>query len=150
MYSRAQQANLNIEHAREMRARGLSYRDIRRQLAISPSQISHIKRALKREKGAKTRLRNNSPDATSRDIPIRQTVLPPGLRDRLVAYGFRTLGDIADRLAEPDFAGLHVIGGLGPYKVRLITDLMDHYELLPGSDDLQDTIEHLFPELSDR
>jgi len=147
MPSKAEQASFNIEHARDLRTAGLSYREIRRELAISPAQLSHIRRALKREKGARTRLINKTPDATSRDIPVRQTILSAGLRDRLVASGFRTLGDIADKLADPEFAGLGTISGIGPHRSRMVRALLDYHELLPGSDDLQASVEKLFPEL---
>lgn len=147
MLSKAEQATINLEHARALRAKGLSYRDIRRQLELTPAQLGHIRRALKREKAARTRMLNKEPLSTDRDIPIRQTVLPIGLRDCLFAAGFRTLGDVSDKLAEPDDPGLLAIPGIGPHKGRLVMALLEHYDLLPGSDDLQTMVEQMFPEL---
>jgi hypothetical protein len=149
MLSKAEQANLNLSSARELRSQGCSYRDIRRQLAITPSQISHIKRALKREKAARTRLMNRAPNATYREIPVRQTALPAGLRDRLATAGLSTLGEIADRLDDLGFAGLQGITGIGPHKARHVIALLDHYELRAGSDQLQAAVEQLFPEFGD-
>lgn len=147
MLSKADQATLNLDHARDLRATGLSYRDIRRQLAISPAQLSHIRRALKREKSARTRMLNQSPLATDRDIPIRQTALPIGLRTYLVAAGFRTLGDLSDQLVDEQFSGLLKIPGIGPHKARLVLALLERHDLASTSGDLQTTVERLFPDL---
>lgn len=146
MLSQSEQAQLNIEEARSMRASGASYREIRRQLAITSAQLGHIRRTLKREKGARTRLLKSSPHATDRDLPVAQSALPRGLRQSLDQSGYRTLGDLADRLADPDFRGLETIPGIGPHRARLVKALLDHFGLLPGSEDLQAEIAHLFPE----
>ena len=61
MLSQSEQAQLNIEQARTLRASGASYREIRHQLAITSAQLGHIRRTLKREKGARTRLHKISP-----------------------------------------------------------------------------------------
>lgn len=149
MLSQAEQAILNLEQARELRASGSSYRDIGRKLALTSGQLGHIRRTLKREKAGRTRLRTTKPDATDRDLPVSQSVLPSGLRKRLTASGYRTLGDLADRLADPDFPGLETLPGIGPHKARLVKGVLDHFGLLPGPSDLQSAIEHLFPELQD-
>ncbi|WP_336968439.1 hypothetical protein [Sphingobium aromaticiconvertens] len=141
---------MNLEQARELRASGRSYRDIGRTLALTSGQLGHIRRTLKREKGARTRLRRAKPDSTDRDLPVSQSILPTGLRKRLTASGYRTLGDLADRLADPDFPGLETLPGIGPHKARLVKGVLDHFGLLPGPDDLQFAVEHLFPEFQDR
>ncbi len=145
----ASSAVLNLEQARDLRALGHSYRDIRRKLGLTTSQLSHIRRALKRAKAAHTRLCRLKPDATERDLPIGQSVLPRGLRQHLTASGYRTLGDLADRLGDPEFAGLETLPGIGPHRARLVKGLLDHFGLLPGPDDLQAAVESLFPELQD-
>jgi len=149
MLSQPEQAILNLEHARSLRAGGLSYRDIRRQLGLSSSQLGHIRRALKREKAAGTRLRSTNRQATDRDLPVSQSVLPPGLRQILTAAGYRTLGDLADRLADPDLPGLEAMPGIGPHRARLVKGVLDHFGLLPGPSDLQAEIERIFPEFRD-
>jgi len=149
MLSRAEQATLNLEQARELRAAGRSYRDIGRQLGVTSNQLSHIRRTLKREKASRTRLRSTSPQATDRDLPISRSILPSGLRQRLTSSGYKTLGDLADRLADPDFPGLETMPGIGPHRARLVRRLLDHFGLLPGPSDLQAEIEKLFPELGD-
>jgi len=149
MTSPAEQASLNLEQAREMRAAGRSYREIGRRLGITSNQLSHIRRTLKREKAGRTRLRSTHPQATDRDLPVSRSVLPAGLRQRLSGSGYKTLGDLADRLADPDFPGLETVPGIGPHRARLVTRLLDHYGLLPGPSDLQAAIEDLFPELRD-
>jgi DNA-binding CsgD family transcriptional regulator len=147
--SLAEQASLNLEQAREMRAAGRSYREIGRQLGITSNQLSHIRRTLKREKAGRTRLRSIQPQATDRDLPISRSVLPAGLRQRLTASGYRTLGDLADRLADPDFPGLETMPGIGPHRARLVKRVLDHFRLLAGRDDLREEIERLFPEFGD-
>ena len=149
MLSQPEQAVQNLEEARGLRAAGTSYREIRRRLGLTAGQLGHIRRALKREKGARTRLRKAMPDATDRDLPVSQSVLPPGLRQRLTASGYRTLGDLADRLADPDFPGLETMPGIGPHRARLLKGLLDHFGLLPGPSDLQAAVERLFPEFRD-
>jgi len=145
--SQAEQASLNVEQARELRASGTSYREIGRRLGLTSHQLSHIRRTLKREKASRTRLRTASPQATDRDLPVSRSVLPAGLRQRLVASGYKTFGDLADRLADPDFPGLETVPGIGPHRARLVKRMLDHYGLLPGPNDLQAEIEKLFPEL---
>jgi len=149
MLSQPEQANLNLEQARELRAGGAAYREIGRRLALTSSQLSHIRRKLKREKAARTRLRSADPRATDRDLPVGQSVLPAGLRKRLVASGYRTLGDLADRLADPDVPGLETLPGIGPHRARLVKALLDHFGLLPGPSDLQAAVERLFPEFGE-
>ena len=149
MLSQPEQALQNLEEARGLRAAGTPYRQIGRQLGLSSGQLGHIRRALKREKGARTRLRNAAPEATDRDLPVSQSVLPSGLRQKLTASGYRTLGDLADRLADPDFPGLETMPGIGPHRARLVKGVLDHFGLLPGPSDLQAAIERLFPEFRD-
>lgn len=149
MLSQPEQALLNLEQARALRASGTSYRDIRRRLDLTPAQLSHIRRALKREKASRTRLRSTNASATDRDLPVAQSVLPPGLRRMLSASGYRTLGDLADRLADPELPGLETMPGIGPHRARLVKGLLDHFALLPGRSDLQAEIERLFPEFGD-
>lgn len=148
MLTRSEQAALNLEEARSLRASGASYRQIRRQLGLSAGQIGLIRRALSREKGAATRLRSTESSATDRDLPVSRSVLPKGLRRTLMASGYRTLGDIADGLSDPAGAGLESIAGIGPYKAAMVKRLLDHYGLLPGSLDLRGEIERLFPEFA--
>lgn len=109
MLSQSEQALLNLEQARELRASGSSYREIGRALGLTSSQLSHIRRTLKRAKAAKTRLHSKLPGATDRDLPISQSILPLGLRQTLVAAGYRTLGELSDRLADPDYPGLETL-----------------------------------------
>ncbi|WP_404713849.1 hypothetical protein [Sphingomonas sp. MMS24-J13] len=149
MLSLPEQAMLNLEQARDLRASGYPYREIGRRLGLTSNQLSHIRRTLKRQKAASTRLRTRRPDATDRDLPVGQSVLPPGLRKLLKALGYLTLGDLADRVADPDLPGLATINGIGPYRLQLIRRMLDHYGLLPGSDDLQAEVEQLFPEFGD-
>ncbi len=149
MLSKAEQAHLNLEQARTLRSAGIAYREIGRRLGLTSSQLSHIRRALKREKGARTRLRSSMPEAMDRDLPVRSSVLPSGLRRTLIASGYRTLGDLADRLADPLFPGFETIAGIGRHKAERVTRLLDQFALRAGSSDLQADIERLFPEFSD-
>ena len=148
MLSQSEQAVLNLEDARRLRATGASYRQIRRQLRISTGQLGHIRRALKREKAAGTRLRATLPGASSRDLSIKGSVLPAGLRALLHAAGFRTLGDVADRLADPEAPGLETLDRIGAHRAALVRRLLDHFGLLPGADDLKAEVETLFPEFA--
>jgi hypothetical protein len=148
MLSQAEHAFLNLEQARDLRASGHSYREIRRRLRITSGQLGHIRRALKREKAARTRLAKLKPNATDRDLPVRQSVLPSGLRQCLISSGFQTLGDLADRLADPCLPGLESIPGIGPHRARLVSGLLDQFGLLPGPSDLQAAVERLFPEFA--
>lgn len=149
MLSRAEQAALNVEQARDLRAGGASYRDIRRRLALSPAQLGHVRRTLKREKASATRLRNADPQASSRDLPVARAALPVGLRRCLTSAGYATLGALADRVDDRDAPSLATLPGIGPYRLRLVTRLLERYALLAGSDDLQAAVEQLFPELRD-
>lgn len=149
MLSRSEQAVLNLDLARALRAQGRTYREIRSQLGLTYAQLSHIRRALRRAKAAGTRLRGANPDATDRDLPVAQSTLPSGLRKRLTASGYRTLGDLADRLADPAFPGLETLPGIGAHRARLVEDLLRHFNLFAGPDDLQAEVERLFPELRD-
>jgi hypothetical protein len=146
MLSQSEQATLNLEQARDLRTSGKSYREVGRQLGLSSGQLSHIRQALKREKGSQTRLRSTHPHGSVRDLPISRSVLPAGLRRQLTSSGYRTLGDLADRLAEPDFRGMETMAGIGPHRARLINGLLDHFGLLVGTNNLRGEIEHLFPE----
>ena len=146
MLSQAAQASLNLEQARNLRARGHSYREIGRELGITTHQLGHIRRALRREKASRTRLANAKPHATERDLPVRQSVLPSGLRQLLIASGYRTLGDLSDRVADSSQPGLEAIPGIGPHRARLVTGLLAHFALLPGPPDLRAAVERLFPE----
>jgi len=148
MLSRSDQAVLNLEDARSLRASGASYRQIRDRLGLSPGQLRHIRRALSREKAAATRLRSTESGASDRNLPVGRSVLPKGLRRTLMASGYQTLGDIVDGLSDPAGAGLEGIAGIGPHKAALVKRLLDHYGLLPGSGDLKGEIERLFPELA--
>lgn len=149
MLSPSQQATLHIEEARALRAEGWSYRRIGRRLGLSSAQLGHVRRALKREKAAATRLRRGAPGASERDLPVNQSILPPGLRRQLHAAGYETLGALADRLADPDLPGLEAMPGIGPHKAAQVRRLLDHYGLLAGSDDLQAAVEQLFPEFAE-
>jgi hypothetical protein len=148
MLSQSEQAVLNLEEARRLRASGLSYRQVRHQLGISISQLVHIRRALKREKAARTRIRSLGPGASDRDLQIAHSVLPAGLRNSLAAAGYTTLGDLADRLADPRFPGFETFPGIGPHRSARVKRLLDHYSLLPGSTDLRAEVERLFPDFA--
>lgn len=147
MLTPSQLATFNLEEARTLRAAGWPYRRIGRKLGISSGQLSAIRRALKREKAAVTRLRSRAPGASERDLPVGQSVLPKGLRALLVAAGYVTLGDLADRLADPDRPGLEAMPGIGAHRAALVRRLLDHYGLLPSVDDLPAAVAQIFPEL---
>jgi hypothetical protein len=149
MLSQREQASLNLEQALEMRALGLPYREIGRRLALTGHQLGRIRRALRRAKAARTRLLGKDPAATDSDLPIAQSVLPVGLRQILTTAGHRTLGDLAQRLADPKAPGLETLPGLGPHRARMVRRLLDQHGLLPGSDDLRAAVEALFPEFQE-
>jgi transposase-like protein len=149
MLSPSQQATLNVEEARALRASGCTYRQIARQLGLSSAQLGHVRRTLSREKAAGTRLLRTMPNATARDFPVNQSILPWGLRRQLTSAGYRTLGDVAERLRDPNLPGLEAMPGVGPHKAALVKRLLDHHGLLPGNDDLRGAIEKLFPDLAD-
>ena len=146
MLSRGEQAAANVEQARALRGAGQSYREIRRALGLSAAQLGHVRRALKREKGARTRLRTGDPAASDRDLPIARSVLPVGLRRTLVAAGYATLGDLADRLADPDRPGLETLAGIGPHRARQIRTLLDTLGLFADTHDLEAAVAKVFPE----
>ena len=85
--------------------------------------------------------------AGERDFPVGQSVLPSGLRQLLSGSGYRTLGDLSDRVADLSLPGLESITGIGPHRARLIAGLLEHFGLLPGPPDLRAAVEQLFPEL---
>ena len=149
MLSPSQLATLNLEEARQLRAAGWPYRRIGRHLKISSGQLGNIRRALKREKAAITRLRSRSPGAGDRDLPVGGSILPPGLRKLLIAAGCRTLGDLADRLADPDRPRLEAMPGIGPHRAELVNRLLGHYRLLPAVDDLKAAVAEIFPDFGD-
>ncbi|RYY27551.1 MAG: hypothetical protein EOP62_05985 [Sphingomonadales bacterium] len=146
MLSPSQLATFNLEEARALRAAGRSYRQIGRTLGLSSAQLGHIRRGLKREKAAGTRLRARMPGASDRELPVSQSILPPALRATLVRAGYRTLGDLADRLADPDRPGFEALPGIGTHRATLVRRLLDHYGLLPAVDDLKSAVELIFPE----
>lgn len=149
MPSRPEQATLNLEQARHLRTIGHSYRQICMKLGLTASQLALIRRTLKREKAAQTRLHRINPDATARDLSISHSILPPNLRKRLTGAGFRTLGDLESRLADPDLPGLETIPAIGPHRVQLVKRMLEHFDLLPGPSNLKAAIEAVFPELGD-
>lgn len=146
MLSKLEQAAQNLEEARAMRASGSTYRQIGRKLGLTSGQLSHIRRSLKREKSSNTRLMSAMPGATSRDLPVSQCGLPAGLRKSLTASGYKTLGDLADRLAESGRSGLEATPGIGPYRTTLVTRLLASHGLSTAHGDLPAEIERLFPE----
>lgn len=149
MLSQSEQSAANLEEARSLRASGRSYREIRHMLGLTSGQLGHIRRALKREKAARTRLRSTVPQATDRELPISQCVLPSGLRKILTSSGYQTLGDLAARLADSDSPSLETLSGIGPHRARLVRGLLDSLGLFEGRNNLQAAVEHLFPEFRD-
>lgn len=149
MLSRADQAHLNMQQARELRATGVAYREIAQRLALTSNQMRLIRKALSRSKAAQSRLHAANPHATSHDLPISRSILPSGLRQRLKEAGYRTLGDIAQSLDDPGFSGLETLSGIGPYRAKMVWDLLAHFGLLAGSDDLRAEVEAIFPDLED-
>lgn len=150
MLSRADQAHLNMQQARELRAAGIAYREIARRLALTSNQMRLIRKALSRSKAAQTRLHAADPHATSHDLPISRSVLPSGLRELLRVAGFRTLGDIAQSVDDPEFFGLETLPGIGPHRAKKVRDLLAHFDLLAGPVDLRAEVEAIFPDLEDR
>lgn len=148
--SRSEQVASNVADARTLRDAGHTYRQIGRQLGLTSAQLGLVKRMLKREKAGRTRLRNRNPGASDRDLTIGHSVLPKGLRDLLIKAGYRTLGDLADRLNDLDRPLLETMPGIGPQRARLVRNLLDQFGLLEGASDLQIEIERLFPELAER
>jgi hypothetical protein len=146
MLSKSDQAALNVQYAREMRAAGRSYREIGRALRLSSAQIGHVRRSLKREKAARTRLRSTVTAATDRDLPISRSVLPAGLRRNLIAAGYTTLGDIADRIGDPDRPGLETLPGIGPFRARQVRTLLETLGLYADTHDLEAAVAKIFPE----
>lgn len=149
MFSPADQAAANLEAARTMRAEGRTYREIGRRLKLTSAQLGLIRRKLRLEKAGRTRLRSANPAATERDLTIGRSALSRGVRQTLIAAGYRTLGDVADRLADADRPGLETVSGIGPHRARLVERLLDSFGLLPGPDDLRSAVEDIFPELGD-
>jgi hypothetical protein len=147
LLSTLQQARANLEQARALREAGRSYRQIGRQLGLTSSQLCRIRKTLKREKGAATRLRQRAPLAGPRDLSVNASDLPPGLRRLLIAAGYTTLGELADRLADPERPGLTAIEGIGPTKAEMVLRLLERHGLFAGPDDLRSKVEALFPEL---
>ncbi len=146
MLSKSDQAALNVQHAREMRAAGRSYRQIGRALGLSSAQLGHVRRSLKREKAARTRLRSTVTAATDRDLPISRSVLPAGLRRNLIAAGYITLGDIADRIGDSDRPGLETLPGIGPFRARQVRTLLETLGLYADTHDLEAAVAKIFPE----
>lgn len=149
MFSRNEQAAANLEAARALRAEGRPYSEIGRRLTLTSAQLGLIRRKLKLERAGRTRLRSADPAATDRDLPVGRSALPRGLRRILVSAGYRTLGDIADRLADPDRGALATLPGIGPTRARTVERLLDEFGLLPGPSDLKAAVEDIFPELGD-
>lgn len=147
MLNMLQQARANLDHARALREAGRSYRQIGRQLRLTSAQLCHIRKILKREKGAATRLRQQNPNAGPRDMTVNASDLPPSLRRLLTAAGYRTLSDLADRLADPELPGFEAIPGIGPTKADMVHRLLDRHGLRAGPSDLKAEVEALFPEL---
>jgi hypothetical protein len=144
--SRDTQANLL--RARELREQGLSYRQIRRALRLTRGQASHIKRTLVRQLREATRLRRLVVRGSARDVPVKSSGLPPSLRSRLVGAGYATLGDIVDAFDDPHRAGPASVPGIGPAALKRIHELLASVGLYAaGGEDLQTSVEALFPEL---
>lgn len=149
MLCQLEQVSVNLAAARTLREDGVAYREIGRRLGLTTSQLGHIRRTLKREKAGQTRLRTTMPGATARDLPVARSALPAGLRHILTRAGYRTLGALADRIADPDQRGLESMPGLGPFRIGLIRTLLDQFGLSDGPVDLRAEVEKLFPELRD-
>lgn len=149
MLSQLEQVSVNLAAARALRAEEMPYREIGRRLGLTTSQLGHIRRTLKREKAGQTRLRTTMPGATVRDLPIGRSALPAGLRTILMRAGYRTLGALADRIADPDQPGFESISGVGAFRMRLIRALLDQFGLSSGPNDLKAEVEKLFPEFRD-
>lgn len=139
---------VNLMRAKELRDQGHSYRQIRRALRLSRGQASHIKRTLVRQLREANRLRRLIARGSARDVPVKSSGLPPSLRSRLVGAGYVSLGDIVDALDDPHRAGPASVPGIGPVALKRIHDLLAGVGLYAaGGEDLQATVEALFPEL---
>lgn len=149
MPSPLEQVSANLVAARALRAEAVPYREIGRRLGLTTSQLGHIRRTLKREKAGRTRMLTTTPGGTARDLPVGRSALPAGLRRLLIEAGYRTLGELADRIGDADQPPLESLPGLGPVRVRIIRTLLDDFALRAGSSDLRGEIEALFPELRD-
>ncbi|TPG49076.1 hypothetical protein [Sphingomonas glacialis] len=149
MLSQLEQVSVNLAAARALRAEGVAYREIGRRLGLTTSQLGHIRRTLKREKAGQTRLQTTMPGATARDLSVGRSALPAGLRRILMTAGYRTLGALADRVADVDQPGLESMPGLGPFRMGLIRAVLDQFGLNAGPSDLQAEVEKLFPDLRD-
>ena len=139
---------VNLMRAKELRDQGLSYRQIRRALRLSRGQASHVKRMLVRQIRDANRLRRLIAKGSARDVPVRSAGLPPSLRSRLVAAGYVSLGDIVDARDDPNRPGPAGVPGIGPVALKRIHDLLASVGLFAAAgEDLQATVEALFPEL---
>jgi hypothetical protein len=139
---------VNLMRARELRDQGHSFRQIRRALRLSRGQASHIKRTLVRQLREANRLRRLIARGSARDIPVKSSGLPPSLRLRLIGAGYVSLGDIVDALDDPNRPGPASVPGIGPIALQRIFDLLASVSLYTAvGEDLQATVEALFPEL---
>lgn len=139
---------VNLMRAKELRDQGHSYRQIRRALRLSRGQASHIKRTLVRQLREANRLRRLIARGSARDVPVKSSGLPPSLRSRLVSAGYVSLGDIVDALGDPHRPGPGSVPGIGPVALKRLHDLLAGVGLYAASgEDLQATVEALFPEL---
>jgi integrase len=107
MLSKAEQATLNLEQARDLRAAGASYREIGRKLTLTSSQLSHIRRALSRAKAAQTRLRRASPDATDLGLPVRRFL--KAHRDSLARRGLGRLRPVFPMFGGQRYEGVRSV-----------------------------------------
>ena len=148
MASQSDQVAANVAQARTLRDAGQSYRQIGQRLGLTSGQLGTVKRLLKREKAGRTRLRNANRSAEDRDLYVGYSPLPKGLRHMLTKAGYRTLGDLADRINDPDRPALDTLPGIGPHRARLVRTTLEQFGLLDGDSDLRTTIEALFPEFA--
>lgn len=148
MGSQSDQVAANVAAARTLRGTGLTYGQIGHRLGLTVSQLGTVKRLLKREKAGRTRLRNAKRGAEDRDLYVGYSPLPKGLRQALTKAGYRTLGDLAERINDPDRPALDTLPGIGPHRARLVRAMLDGFGLLEGNADLQAAVEALFPEFA--